>query len=49
VVRLVETGGSLTQKTENVSSLSLGQGTLKNKWVPKTYFTSNFLWLIGLT
>jgi len=35
VVRLVVTGGSLTRKTEKVTSLSPGRDTLTNKWVPK--------------
>jgi len=36
-----ETGSNMWQfdsKTEKVPSLSLGQGTLTNTWVPKTYF-----------
>jgi len=41
VVRLVVTGGSLTQKTEKVTLLYPGRGTLTNKRVPKPKLLKN--------
>jgi len=52
VVKLVVTGGSLTRKTEKVTSLSPGRGTLTNKiasintYIDVVSITKGWLWLL---